>query len=499
MSTRIFVNILKLLLKVATLSFVLLATAAQAATYYIDYVDGSDGNDGTAKTTPWKRHPFMAGWSGHYSHAAGDRFIFKGGRTWPRACFQMKITAGGSSDTSRDYYGVDQTWFTNESFVKPKFDFEHILIGGGAGTVGSGFMVENANFITIDYLDFANHRSGLDTPSTTAYGSCTIALVGTSQNITIKNCHIRDWDIPTIVSPNFDGGSGGGVFLFAWGGGGPGISILNNTITQSGVSVRSGRALSLWGEIGGNDIYEVSIGLLGAGYIHDNHIHHIRDATDAELHENAIYTTGPSTIANNVINDLAASVMPILCEPGRSGSSGDTTLVYNNVVYNGSTGGSANGCLTIEAGEQYAPITGVKAYNNTFEHGSGTCVRVIPRAGVRLGLIDLRNNHYITSGTPRDIPSSAYITLIESNNVTQTGVAAAESGATTSNNYRPTSERAPTIRAGINFSSSFTTDIDGSPRRSGSEWDAGAYEFAGIAATPTPPKRPVAPHLRIER
>ena len=60
-----------------------LACPTWATTYYIDYVTGSDSSVApTSKTTPWKRHPYMIGFTGSYSHAAGDIFIFKGGVTW---------------------------------------------------------------------------------------------------------------------------------------------------------------------------------------------------------------------------------------------------------------------------------------------------------------------------------------------------------------------------------------------------------------------------------
>lgn len=88
-----------------------------AGTYYIDYAGGSNSNNGTAKATAWKSHPYMpnavgcAGTPPSYSHTAGDHFIFKGGVTWPNACFTMSPSAGGASGNP-DYYGVDTTWGT---------------------------------------------------------------------------------------------------------------------------------------------------------------------------------------------------------------------------------------------------------------------------------------------------------------------------------------------------------------------------------------------------
>ena len=85
--------------------------AQSGRTFYIDYANGSNSNPGT-QTSPWKTHPYMnnvsactGGSAPAYAHAAGDHFIFKGGSTWPAACFQMTIISGGTAGAV-DYYGV---------------------------------------------------------------------------------------------------------------------------------------------------------------------------------------------------------------------------------------------------------------------------------------------------------------------------------------------------------------------------------------------------------
>src|SRR5262245_51991895 len=122
----------------------LFAISANATTYYIDYSTGSDANDGISRSTPWKRHPYMSGYSGWYSHAPVDRFLFKGGVTWPRSCFQLHITQGGSSDSNRDYYGVANDWYVGSAWSAPVFDFEDTLIGYGWNS-SAGIWVERAN------------------------------------------------------------------------------------------------------------------------------------------------------------------------------------------------------------------------------------------------------------------------------------------------------------------------------------------------------------------
>src|SRR5579862_904931 len=112
-------HIIAVALVTALIGFTSLPAAAQSGrTFYIDYASGSNSNPGT-KASPWKSHPYMqagAGCTGGgtapaYSHQAGDHFIFKGGVTWPAACFTLDIRAGGNSG-AQDYYGVDQSWYS---------------------------------------------------------------------------------------------------------------------------------------------------------------------------------------------------------------------------------------------------------------------------------------------------------------------------------------------------------------------------------------------------
>src|ERR1700739_3033071 len=115
------------------LLLILIAEQSRGATYYIDYATGSDSNAGTSKSTPWKRQPYMVGFSGSYNHAAGDQFIFKGGVSWPRGCYEMVIHAGGTA-TAADYYGVDPTWFSGSQWPRPIFDGQNIAMQARVST-----------------------------------------------------------------------------------------------------------------------------------------------------------------------------------------------------------------------------------------------------------------------------------------------------------------------------------------------------------------------------
>ena len=105
----------------AEAAFVLgLALKAHSGTYYVDYSSGSDTNNGLSTNTPGGA-PGMNGFSGTYSHQAGDQFIFRGGVTWSNDMAPWNISNSGVPGTN-DYYGVDTTWFAGNSWTNPVFD-----------------------------------------------------------------------------------------------------------------------------------------------------------------------------------------------------------------------------------------------------------------------------------------------------------------------------------------------------------------------------------------
>ena len=103
------------------------------ATYYIDYDSGLDLNVGTSKVAPWKRCPGMKGWAGKYVHAAGDRFAFKGGVTWPFAALPLKIANGGAAGNVDAYGGLDTAWYAGKAWSQPVLDAQ--MLSGEYGHV----------------------------------------------------------------------------------------------------------------------------------------------------------------------------------------------------------------------------------------------------------------------------------------------------------------------------------------------------------------------------
>lgn len=471
---------------------------ALGATYYISYTDGANGNPGT-KVSPWKYHPYMWGWSGSYTHSAGDQFIFKGSDTWPNDCFTLYIQAGGAAG-NYDYYGVDKTWYRGSSWVKPKFDAQGIELtrNGGTWDVMVQFAGGAKSYITFDNLDF----TGLYWAPPQPFGSVCYITIQSSTYITISNCNFRNWThasysgtqyedqlicvngsniapytqgciISNCVfdgenqSNGFGGVASGQAAVFGWGG-----KILNCVIKNtSGGLFPSGAVAGTLAEIAG-----CTIGPMHVSY--DPTMHHdgIQDNGGAGLY-----------IHDNYFRDIA----PVPCFIG-AGWGGGNYYVYNNV-------------FDLRTQLQQQPIVfdcqsggnRFYIYNNTIVAGPNLSffrANWRPSGGNNITLLDVRNNHLIGEGSFISVDSGVTIaSTINQNNITQSYNAAGLAGYTRENWYKPTSTGVPTYNVGQDLSSwlsgALTRDILSVTRPQGSIWDVGAYEWAS-ASNPLPPNTP---------
>jgi len=449
-------------------------------TFYIDYASGSNSNAGISTNLPWKTCPGMAGFGGSYTHAAGDRFIFKGGVTWPVACFPMMVTSGGSSETVRDYYGSDTNWFTGVAWSRPLFDFENTQLSPSGWSAGAGVHVLGSN-ITFDAFEMARHRAPLAVGGDGSYGCVTLLLDGTPSNITVTNCVIRDWSIPTPVIAGSDGGGGGGVHYIN-AGGGTGLMVTHSKFYQSGSSVRSGASCNFYGIHDHNEYHDTPNGILGGGMVQYNYFHNITDATDPMAHPNATEFFAPSTNHHNLMHGLSANAAAIYHIPDWSGGS-NVDLIYDNVVYD--CGNQA--AVQIDTGGAHTATIGARIYNNTLVH-PGLTIRVTERGTGPYGTLDVRNNILITSGLPVAYgnPGAGYANVINytyASNVVYTATVAAGFGFTSANNYAPTLSFGAYRSTAIDFSSLYTTDILDVTRSV--PWDIGAYEFVSLVPPPS--------------
>jgi hypothetical protein len=137
-------------------------------------------------------------------------------------------------------------------------------------------------------------------------------------------------------------------------------------------------------------------------------------------------------------------------------------------------------------------------YGNTVDCSNGTyCFRYFYRANGTASAINLKNNHWITTGNTININNPGAggantSAFNQSNNLPMSPSTAASQGYTPTNNYAPTSATSGTVSKGGDLSAScfaltnLCKDIRGNPRVF--PWDAGAYEFGG--SVPTSPVQP---------
>jgi len=465
------------------------AAAQSGRTFYIDYAGGSNANNGS-QSAPWKSHPYMqtnTGCTGTgsvpaYSHQVGDQFIFKGGVTWPAGCFQLAVNSGGSS-AAPDYYGVDLTWFSGGSFTRPVFDMANNT------PAGYSFIKVRAQYIVFDNLELKRMKI------ISAIGECNDANMdlGTaaSGNITVKNMYIHDWTITALTSGSTSHGTG----AICQNQGGP-VNADSVEMSDAGTTapVPFGACFRNLTEIKNSKCNDTGEGEVGHfGPIHDNEFYNINGAAvqayDSVNHTNIIETskTGPSDspIFNNLIHDTNAGVTIFDCMGA---------TIYNNVMWH-----NANAQIMLDSNCSGASSsTTANIYNNTVDCSSGGyCFRIFYRSNGVPGVLNLKNNHWITSGVAACYNNTGagcanVVAASVSNNVTMSSSTASSQGYTTANRYAPTSTAGATVKNALNLSvtcsgflGSLCADRLHAPRLL--LWDVGAYEFGSQSSAPNPP------------
>jgi hypothetical protein len=504
-----------------------------ATTYYVDYSSGNDSNNGTAKTSPWQHAPGMQTCTSTCKSTtikAGDSIILKGGVTWPNASFEWSLPSGSSS--SPVYVGVDQTWYTGSSWVRP------ILTAGGA-VVGNNnnVMISIPSNVTFDNFEITGYY--WTTASCTGYPNCAIINMGQTSGQTVENLYIHGWTHPGTNSSSSNGVATG----ILQGAGGTSVA---HDIVIVGTDVPGDHSLTAF--YGGPPIvYNVYCKQVAScfitGYqtsVHDNHIEDVGPAycniptLGYCTHENGFEDNGDTGLVfyNNVITNIGAGLaLWIAPNPGY------TVTMWNNVIYAVhdnqimdlappvysstlcSAGQTSNGyCL---AAGNYVVL------NNTVECGDDTTQYDLCQSGVGVigsgaiaNSVVFENNHFIslTTASGCSTGSGKPLSCSFTSNVVQTLATANSQGYNSSETYAfsPTGSSGGTVGKGANLTSSspgcstagmsslcsdttyavalnFSNHTPSSPARtvdarpSSGAWDAGAYLFS--ASTPQPPQK----------
>lgn len=470
--------------------FLCLPSLTFASTHYIS-TSGSDSNNGTSTATPWAHLPCMASatsTAAAYTPVAGDTFILKGGDTWTNANFPCSWQWSGSSGNLITIT-VDQAWFAGASWARP------IWTAGGAELTGANnvfFIFNSTQYVKLDNIEMTGLRWSHDY----GFGQCAYILAYSASNIILDHLYIHGWShaaYPTVTDSCVTGVHGDTTPPYVGG------SLLQNSVFDGSDSTNGGdmgAAMYAWGgDIKNNVFNSIPNNLLPihSGTISGNLVSNCQDSIDPVTHENEMEVLQGSTsngifyIHDNVIRDGAAP-----CEGGLIGNPGETDYVWNNVWYNRLGNSPA---LTQDA----LPGNAAYFWNNIIvAQANGYCIR--PGHSGTYSVIEIKNNHCITTAASAFDPSLSATTLTISNNVFQSPTTASGQGYTSSQSpyvYYPTSGGS-TIGAGANLSSNCSGEnaglcsdttyavtrsgntVSGAARTAtarGSTWDVGAFQF----------------------
>jgi hypothetical protein len=504
--------------------------SVSATTYYVS-TSGSDTNTGTSKATAWAHLPGMpsaTSSAGSYSAVSGDTFVLRGCDVWYNTSgtsnFPLVLNHGGTSGNPV-VVSVDQTWYDTTAcptaWNRPVFDAHtsassstSTQIGGSTsgciGGNGNTFVVINASYITINWIELRNFYYANDAENS-CYGGNAFFQINSADFVTVTNSYEHGWSMG-----HYSASSVNDTDQLVFINGSPACphcllsyNVANNCATTSGSGTLPGGALSFPNVT--HSVFKCMSNNYKPTYAGEfgwNEITLAGDSPDPTIHPNCIETLlaqgngGVYYIHDNRIHDN------YVCEGLQIGNPGETDYVWNNTWYH-LLGVGANGP---QVPQSETPVS-MHFWNNTVVDW-GNCINDAAHGYSWSGAFYSENNLCINSSGSNSSGSPTASSVTISHNVGLTDTLAATDGYASSEAlvYSPISNSSPTVGQGVNLTAlwpaGFTT-LDaslvctqqtvntvaqvvcaGTPnaRPVNGPWDVGAIQFsAGAASQPNPP------------
>jgi len=504
-----------------------LSSLGVTSCYYVS-ANGSDSNNGISESSPWLHAPQMPNCSANCATVqngtlpAGTGLILRGGDTWHFGNSGDSPYTGGTwnfnvspypmgKSTNPIYIGVDQTWYSGGSWVRPIFTADNPLCNGntlganclsGTDTFNQTYYYVNScayqasggnNIIDVSGLAYyiidnfemtglcmsdVGQPGGRDT-YISYHSVCNQSCSGSNPPLIITNNYIHGGSHLKYAAMNGSAGCNGSTVCFdlwAFQGGIINVSVgetIQNNVVDFADSDPVGEGLCFGG------FYNVAYNVFRyttqclpnpLHTFHDNLYEYFFENGHSNVMENIGESTGVNAVYNNVFRHIEANlktnggIFLWLAPP----TSGTTDYIFNNVAYDvgnleyanigGTAGNNAKGNYTF--------------FNNTWQ--SNVPQPILRCAGYTNGAVTDTNNHYIDDQNYLGGPCSTLTTttpLAQTNAQADSNVSAHfdQYSASEPLGYSPVVSTNSTVVAGTNGYSSM----------------CGALGTAGLAAAQT--------------
>lgn len=464
----------------------LLSGTVRAATYYVDFETGSDRNSGTSKTSPWKHSPAMAPFSGTYNAATSDRFIYKGGVTWPNSALPLLIKTGGT-EAAPAYHGVDKSWYRGTNWSRPRFDAQNQLFTNHGGNRGNVIWVA-APDVRIEGLEITRFVFEDPAPRSNSDG---FGIYGyRAHNMSVEDVFIHNWEVRAYTDSKFgglaaqdtDNAIAKNCIVIA-----P-KAVAAEFVTDSKGGQTSGCGIIGFTLIDGCEFIGTTQGIWGGRVIRNNIVRDGQKSFDAAAHENGAWVQNTADFYNNRIFNVGEGV-GVYFLPGWGGRENHRINVFNNIFFDTPQ-------INLTPQDSPSSTNEIWFFNNVIKQSS-FCIQVgTTKQGEAFRKLVISNNIFISEwkySNPNRVVSILDVTDLgvgfssEANEVF-TLSEANDAGMSTSNFFKPASTERLALR-GTNNSSITTADIEGQMRPTSGAWDIGPYQLTNQSGLqpPNPP------------